>query len=332
VWRFAFFVLAIIALGAALGQVITFLLATALGARRGSPGGWLAVAVLLLLALLGTVYSLRRLGRFAAPVRELVEATRRIEQSDYSARVREHGPREVRAVARAFNAMSARLEANEALRRSILADVAHELRTPLSVIRGQAEGIIDGVYPGDVAHVATILDAAQTVERLVDDLRTLALSEAGSLTLAYEPVDLDVLINETVGGQQPAAQAAGIALATHVADDLPLVSADPARLRSVVSNLLANAIRHTLAGGSVDVLASRADDEIVITVRDTGEGIPSDLLPRIFDRFVKGPTSSGSGLGLAIARDLVTAHGGTIAVESTFGEGAKVRFTLPIRD
>ena len=110
------------------------------------------------------------------------------------------------------------------------------------------------------------------------------------------------------------------------------MSADPARLRSAVSNLLANAIRHTPAGGSVDVLASRAGDEIVITVRDTGEGIPADLLPRVFERFVKGPTSSGSGLGLAITRDLVAAHGGTIAVESTFGEGARVRFTLPIRD
>jgi two-component system sensor histidine kinase BaeS len=226
--------------------------------------------------------------------------------------------------------MSARLEANEATRRSVLADVAHELRTPLSVIRGQAEGIADGVYPGDPAHIAPILDATSNLERLVDDIRTLALSEAGSLTLDYERVDLAVLVNETIEGFRGAAVTAGVALSAEVAADLPLLDADPVRIRSVLGNLIANAIRHTPRGGSVGVVVALAPAEVTVAVADTGEGIAADLLPRVFDRFVKGPTSTGSGLGLAIARDLVRAHGGSIDIESVLGQGTTVRFSLPL--
>lgn len=286
--------------------------------------GFLVVLVLFLVLLAG-----RRVRRLAAPVEDLVEAAGRIRSGDYSVRVREDGAPELRSVAQAFNAMTAQLEASEKQRRSFLADVTHELRTPLSVIRGQAEGIADGLYPADAAHLAPIVEATQTLARLVDDLRTLALAETGHLQLQREPVDMATLINDTIAAFESQAQAKGVSLAGDIPGELPTVSADAVRIRGVIANLLANAIAHTPAGGSVRVGAAPADGGVSVSVTDTGEGIPADLLPRIFDRFVKTPGSSGSGLGLAIARDLVTAHGGTISAESTVGSGTNVRFTLP---
>jgi len=288
--------------------------------------GWpfLVVLVIILILIAG-----RRVRRIAAPVENLVEAAGRIRSGDYSVRVREDGAPELRSVAQAFNAMTAQLEASEKQRRSFLADVTHELRTPLSVIRGQAEGIADGLYPADAAHLAPIVEATQTLARLVDDLRTLALAETGHLQLQREPVDMATLINDTIASFEPQAQTKGVTLAADIPGELPTVSADPVRIRGVIGNLLANAIAHTPAGGSVRISAVPANGGVSVSVTDTGEGIPADLLPRIFDRFVKTPGSSGSGLGLAIARDLVTAHGGTITAESTVGSGTTVRFTLP---
>jgi len=288
--------------------------------------GWpfLVIFVIILVLIAG-----RRVRRIAAPVENLVEAAGRIRSGDYSVRVREDGAPELRSVAQAFNAMTAQLEASEKQRRSFLADVTHELRTPLSVIRGQAEGIADGLYPADAAHLAPIVEATQTLARLVDDLRTLALAETGHLQLQREPVEMATLINDTVASFESQAQTKGVTLATEIPGELPTVSADPVRIRGVIGNLLSNAIAHTPAGGSVRVSAVPANGGVTVSVTDTGEGIPADLLPRIFDRFVKTPGSSGSGLGLAIARDLVTAHGGTITAESTVGSGTTVRFTLP---
>ncbi len=209
--------------------------------------------------------------------------------------------------------------------------MAHELRTPLTVIRGQAEAIADGVYPGDPAHLAPILDATQTLDRLVEDLRTLVLTDAGSLALQKEPTDLGALAVETVDSFKVQAEAAGVALRSDIANNLPSVVVDPARIRGVIGNLLSNAIRHTPAGGSVTVGVSASDDDVVITVADSGEGIPPELLPHVFERFVKGAGSSGSGLGLAIVHDVVSAHGGNVEVESKAGSGTRVRLTLPTR-
>jgi signal transduction histidine kinase len=269
------------------------------------------------------------LRRMTRPLGSLVEAAGRIEAGDYSAQVAETGAPDMRSVARAFNAMSARLKASDEQRRSFLADVAHELRTPLSVIRGQAEAIADGVYPGDAAHVAPILDATQTLDRLVEDLRTLVLTDAGSLALQKEPTDLGALAVETVDSFKVQSEAAGIALGTDVVDHPPSVEVDPARIRGVIGNLLSNAIRHTPAGGSVTVGVSTSGDGVVITVTDSGAGIPPELLPRVFERFAKGAGSSGSGLGLAIVHDIVSAHGGKVEVESHAGSGTRVRLTLP---
>jgi two-component system, OmpR family, sensor histidine kinase BaeS len=286
--------------------------------------GFLIVLGIVLVLALG-----RRVRRMAAPVDDLVEAAGRIRSGDYSTRVREDGAPELRSVAQAFNAMTAQLEASEKQRRSFLADVTHELRTPLSIIRGQAEGIADGLYPADAVHLAPIVEATQTLERLVDDLRTLALAETGHLQLQREPVDIAALIHDTIASFQAQAEAKGVALAADLRAELPTVSADAVRIRGVIANLLANAIAHTPAGGSVRVSAAPADGGVTVSVSDTGEGISTDLLPRIFDRFVKTPGSSGSGLGLAIAKDIVTAHGGTISAESSVGSGTTVRFTLP---
>jgi two-component system sensor histidine kinase BaeS len=233
--------------------------------------------------------------------------------------------RELRRVASTFNNMSARLSATEQRRRSFLADVTHELRTPLAVIRGQAEGIADGVYAPTPESLKPILEAAATLEVLIEDLRTLGLAESGALALNREPVDLAVLANDLLATQPHP----GITVRVDLPPDLKPVNADPVRLRGVLNNLVANAIRHTPAGGTITVSARRTSNGVEIRVTDSGAGIPPELLPRIFDRFVRGPGSRGTGLGLAIAKDIVEAHGGTIAAESAPGHGTTIRFTLP---
>jgi two-component system sensor histidine kinase BaeS len=294
-------------------------------------GPWPVALVAFVFVFLVVVAGFGGLRRMTRPMSSLVEAAGRIEGGDYSAQVPETGPRDLRSVARAFNAMSARLKASDEQRRSFLADVAHELRTPLTVIRGQAEAIADGVYPGDAAHLAPILDATQTLDRLVEDLRTLVLTDAGSLVLRKEPTDLGALAVETVDSFKVQAEGAGVALTSDIANNLPSIVVDPARIRGVIGNLLSNAIRHSPAGGSVTVGVSASADAVVITVADSGEGIPPELLPHVFERFVKGTGSSGSGLGLAIVHDIVTAHGGNVEVESQAGSGTRVRLTLPTR-
>ena len=227
------------------------------------------------------------LRRVAPPVGDLIRAARQVEDGDYSARVPIRGPGEVRSLARAFNAMSARLEAEETRRRSVLADITHELRTPLTVIRSQAEAIADGVNPADEEHIAPIVAATRALESLADDLRTLSLSEAGALHPDREPVDVDLLVNETIEAFRAEAATAGVQLDCLLAPALAVLSADPAQLRRVLGNLIANALAHTGSGGTVRVEASPATGGVRITVRDDGEGIPPELLPRVFDRFVK---------------------------------------------
>jgi two-component system sensor histidine kinase BaeS len=299
-------------------------------------GGLIARVGLLPVALLASLFALILWGtgfasmrRFTRPMTSLIDAARRIEAGDYSAQLPEWGTSDLRSVARAFNAMSARLKAIDEQRRSFLADVTHELRTPLSVIRGQAEAIADGVYPGDATHLAPILDATETLDRLVEDLRTLVLTDAGNLVLTKEPTDLGALVQETVDSFKSQAQAAGVSLTAEISDDLPTVEVDPARIRSVVGNLLSNAIRHTPSGGSVTIKVNAAGEEIAIVVKDTGEGIPPELLAHVFERFVKGPKSTGSGLGLAIAHDIIAAHSGQSEVDSTPGSGTTVSIRLP---
>jgi two-component system, OmpR family, sensor histidine kinase BaeS len=329
VWRIGCLLVAVVAAAAAAVTLAVWLAASALGVVQTAGAVHLTSLVLLLLLAAAVAAIVRGVGRLVWPLGELVRAAGRIEAGDYSVRVREHGPPELRSVARAFNAMTARLRANEERRRTFLADVTHELRTPLAVIRGQAEAIADGVYPGDADHLAPIIDGARALEVLTEDLRTLALSEAGSLVLTREPLDLAALAHDAVAAFQAQAEAAGVALAVEAGPDVPTADLDPARMRSVIGNLVSNALRHTPPGGAVKVGVRPSGGGVEMTVADTGEGIPGELLPHVFERFVRAPGSRGSGLGLAIARDVVAAHGGTIDIESRQGSGTTVRVYLP---
>ncbi|MGQ0604548.1 MAG: sensor histidine kinase [Anaerolineales bacterium] len=296
-------------------------------------GWWRVVGVFVSIMIVAGLATLLFSGlrRVAVPVRDLMEAAGRVEAGDYAVRVREAGPRDVRDLARAFNAMAARLQVNEDQRRKLLADVTHELRTPLAVVQGNLEALMDGVYPADDAHLGPLLEETQVLARLIDDLRTLSLAESGVLKLQREPTDLGILVTETAASFRAQAGAAGVGLHLQLADDLPLIEIDPVRIREVLSNLIANALRYTPVGGAVTVEA-RPVRSIEISVSDTGRGISAEMLPHIFDRFYKSEESRGSGLGLAIAKNLVAAHGGEIVAESEPGKGTTIRFTLPHHD
>ena len=297
------------------------------------------IVVAVVAGLAGTARTIRGSGTV---LDALVDQAARVEAGDYSARVETIGPipTPVRGLARGFNTMAARLEADEAQRRTLLADVTHELRTPLAVIHGSVEAILDGVHPADEAHLSAILEETRILDRLIEDLRTLALSESGALSLHREPTDLGILATDVATSFAAAAAAAGVELTTSIDDDLPLLDLDPVRIREVVGNLVANALRHTPSGGRIAIEArsvriARAgnapgDDAAEIVVRDTGSGIDPELLPHVFDRFIRGAGSTGSGLGLSIARGLVELHGGTIVASSPTDGGTEIRIRLPI--
>jgi two-component system sensor histidine kinase BaeS len=302
----------------------------------GPVPGLLALAVVIgVLIWMG-----RTLFLTAQTLDRLVDATGRVETGDYSVRVDVRprstgGLRVVSQLTDGFDTMISRLETDEAQRRTLLADISHELRTPLTVVQGNLEAIVDGVYPPDPAHLAVILDETRVLGRLIDDLRTLALSEAGTLALHPEPTDPDVLVGDVVRSFEPAASAAGVEITAAIDGDLPIIEVDPVRIREVLANLVANALRHTPSGGRVTVSGSVLDERwLGLEVRDTGSGIAPALLAHVFDRFAKGDDSSGSGLGLAIARQLVVAHGGEISAVSPTGTppggGTSIRIRLPL--
>ena len=265
----------------------------------------------------------------ARPVGDLIEAAGRMESGSYDARVAERGPREMRSLAHAFNAMAARIQANESQRKQLLADVTHELRTPLTIMQGNVEAILDGVHPADAAHVAPILEETKVLARLIDDLRTLSLTEAGALALHRESVDVAAIAREIVTAFSDQARRGSVALRSS-ADGPTAIDADPVRVREVLANLVTNALRYTPTGGSVDIDVRGSGTAVEVAVRDTGIGIAPDAVGGIFDRFSKSTDSPGAGLGLAIAKGLVEAHGGTIRAESAPGQGTKVVFTLPV--
>jgi signal transduction histidine kinase len=304
--------------------------ALGLGHHRGLAAGAGILGFALLLA--GFVAMGRAMRRGAAPLSDVMEAADRVAAGTYDVHVEERGFREMRRLARSFNAMTERLRSNEERRRNLLADIAHELRTPLSVIQGQAEGMLDGLYPADREHLEPVLEETHVMARLLDDLQTLFTAEAGALKLHREPVPAWQLVEDVVAAFRSGAQAAGVLLEREVAASLPPLDVDPLRVGEVLSNLLSNALRHTPSGGSVTVSAELAGGgrSVAFVVADTGSGIPPEELPHVFDRFVKAKDSGGAGLGLAIARTLVEAHGGRIAAESGPGPGTTIRFELPV--
>jgi two-component system sensor histidine kinase BaeS len=290
----------------------------------------IAILVVIMLAVSGTARSARH---FAVPFGDLVEATGKVEAGDYTARVDvpRHGMREMRWLAEAFNSMVARLETDEVQRRSLLADVSHELRTPLAVLRGELEAMIDGVHPIDEAHLTAAVDQIAMLTKLVEDLRTLALAEGGTLALQREPTDLSILAQEAATSFKGLAAETEVRLAVEMPDDLPLVDLDPLRIQQVVVNLVANALRYAPRGSTVAIAGRASPAAVTISITDSGPGIAPDVLPHLFERFAKAEDSRGSGLGLAIARRLVEAHGGSIRAESPSGGGTRIAFELPIQ-
>ncbi len=325
----AFFVLAMLVLVlvvSALGWAVSGLLTAAFGTQH-VPGLW---AVVLLLLVAGVAAVGRLVRRAAIPVGDLVEAAGRVESGELGVTVTESGPRDVRSLARAFNAMSRRLAATNDERRRLLADVSHELRTPLSVIQGTVEAMIDGVYEPTPERLEPILEEVRVLERLVEDLRTLSLADAGQLTLHPEPVELPALATDVVAAFETQAADAGVTLsAPPPATPAIAAQVDPLRMRQVIGNLVANALRATPAGGSVRVEVGREADNVTLSVTDTGAGIEPELAARAFERFSRAAGSPGSGLGLPIVRELVRAHGGEVELRSQPGTGTTVTVRLP---
>ena len=278
-------------------------------------------------------FGVRSLRRMSMPLDELLEASNHVADGDFSVRVEERGPFEVRALLREFNSMAEKLELNDKQRRNMLADISHELRSPITIMQGNLEGMIDGVYSADVERLKSLYDETQILSRLVDDLRTLALAESGSLQLKREPTDLGLLIREVVSAFESQAKEKNIGVTLELGD-VDAVEVDPLRIREVLTNIVANAVRYTPNGGEIKVGVTESavpeNRSVTVFVQDSGEGIQSDDLSRIFDRFYKSSDSGGMGLGLSIAKYLVEAHGGKIWAESETGQGTRISFTLPI--
>ena len=258
-----------------------------------------------------------------------MDAAARVAEGDYTARATVQGPPDVRDLARAFNRMAERLQTNEEQRRNLLADVAHELRTPLSVIRGRVEGMADGLYEPGGDDLALIGAETTVMARLLDDLQLLSNAEAGALRLHRERLEAGELVETAEAAHRTEAAERGVTLRTEVAPDLPALDVDRVRIGEVLANLVSNALRHTPSGGTVTIAADPDERGVAFRVTDTGEGIEPDELAHVFDRFARSPESRGSGLGLAIAKSLVQAHGGTISAESEPGRGTTIRFVLP---
>ncbi|GII52529.1 two-component sensor histidine kinase [Planotetraspora thailandica] len=299
-----------------------------------SSGNQARIAGVAALVLLTTVAVTVLAGvRLIRPLRALTGAARRMEQGDVSARVTVTGGDEIARLGAAFNSMSERREQSENLRKAMVSDVAHELRTPLSNIRGWLEAVEDGVVAPDKSLTSSLLEEALLLQHIIDDLRDLAVADAGELRLHKELVDVPDLLAQVATAHRGAADAAGVTLATHAHGD-PGVQADPVRLRQAVGNLVSNAVRHTPPGGSVTLSSRIEDGHVVIEVADTGEGIGPGDLPHVFERFWRADRSrtratGGSGLGLSIVRRLAEAHGGTVSAASVLGEGSVFTLRLP---
>jgi signal transduction histidine kinase len=290
-------------------------------------GGLIAIGIAIVLTFI-----LSR--RILSPVRDLTTAARQFGKGDFSHRVSSDGQGEIGELARSFNSMADNLEKNEHLRRNMVADVAHELRTPISNLKGYLEAISDGVVKPDEATIRSLNEEASSLTRLVADLQELSLSEAGELKMAVQPEDISQLVQETITAIQPKAAAKDLAILSHTPDNLPLADIDYHRIKQVLNNLLNNAVAHT-SKGQVTVSGRQEGDKVLISVADTGEGIPAEDLPLIFERFYRVDKSrtratGGTGLGLTIAKRIVEAHGGKIDVISEVGKGSVFTFSIPI--
>jgi signal transduction histidine kinase len=312
--------------------------------RQAFPQPWVLLLVVcglpLAFALLSTTIGGLMFRRISRPLAELMTAIDALAAGELSVRVTERYRGEFGRLAHSFNRMASELERAEQQRRNLTADVAHELRTPLHIIQGNLEGLLDGVYQATPEQLEATLDETRLLARLVNDLQTLSLAEAGQLPLHRQALLAEDLLEDARTSFAGQAVAAGVTLQIRAAEgagELTLYG-DPDRLDQVLANLVSNALQHTPAGGEIDLEARAAAGGLELTVRDSGQGIAAEYLPYIFDRFWRGDPArtrrvgAGSGLGLAITRQIVQAHGGHIGVESQAGQGATFTVWLPLAD
>jgi len=290
-------------------------------------GGVAALVIALVLAVV-------LVGGITRPLRRFRDAARRIAAGDFSERVAVTSPLEAAELAASFNRMAETLESDRETRRRLLADIVHELRSPLSVIQGTAQGFLDGVIPADAEHAAFIHDEAALLSKLITDLRDLALAEAGELRLERQPADIAELVRQAVAGLLPRAREAGVEVEVVAPPGLPPCLVDRDRTLQIVGNLLDNALRHTPRDGRIAVrLRDASAGMLALEVADTGEGIAPDHLPHVFERFYRVDAArargGGTGLGLAIVKQLAEAQGGAATVESAPGRGSLFTVTFP---
>jgi len=275
--------------------------------------------------------------RVVRPVELLTAAARRMETGDLTARVNVASGDEIGELARAFNSMAGGLARLEQLRRNMVSDVAHELRTPLTNIRGYLEAAQDGVAAPDATWATNLYKEAMSLNRLVDDLQELALAEAGQLHLERQPIDMGGVARAALEAVRARAEERGLQLSLDApsTEGMPLVEADPHRIRQVLCNLLNNALDFTPRGGQVAIVVQPDSQWVRVEVRDTGRGIAPEHLPFVFERFYRADKSraratGGAGLGLSIVKQLVEAHGGRVWAESAVGAGSVFSFVLPV--
>jgi signal transduction histidine kinase len=281
----------------------------------------------------GMLFGIAASRYLTAPLNRLAEAAQAIGARDLTRRVEVRGSRETIAVAQAFNNMAAALEHAEKLRRNLMADVAHELRTPLSALQGNLRAILDNVYALDKGEVARLYDQTRILSRLVNDLHELTLAESQQLHLNMQRVDLTTVIRNVAQTFEPIAESQSVTLDVQMSTSLPPITGDAIRLEQVLHNLLGNALRHTPEGGTIYICAETEADRIKLLVRDTGEGIAAEHLPYVFERFYRADrarsrASGGTGLGLAIVRAIVESHRGSITVASDGVAGHGTTFTV----
>jgi signal transduction histidine kinase len=292
----------------------------------------IAIAVAGLVGLLLTFFLSRSILR---PVDELISAARAMEKGDLSQRVTVRSKGELGELANAFNAMAEGLTRLEQLRQNMVTDVAHELSTPLSNVRGYLEALRDGVVEPTPETIASVYEEAMLLNRLVDDLQELALAEAGQLNLVRQPVNIQEVVEKAAQSLKAQADEKDVTVVIVMPDDLPLVEADEERLGQVLRNLLKNAILNTPTGGEITIQARTVDAQVEVIVEDNGLGISAEHLPYVFERFYRvdqsrARTTGGAGLGLAIVKQLVEAQGGQVEIDSQVNVGTRISFTSPI--
>jgi len=336
-WRFAggllFVVIPVLILGVVLGLLIggnQELLASR-DLRR-----MLFCLIPFMIPIIGMIVGSLGMRKWVNPLADVMSAAEDLAEGDFSVRVTEKGDREFTKLARSFNHMAEELEHAETQRRNLTADVAHELRTPLHILQGNLEGALDGVYEASPEYFRSMLEETRLLQRLVEDLQTLAMAESGTLDFNFQELSIAELLEDVITSFSGRSEEAGVGLLMEGPQDREdlIVEGDWQRLDQVLGNLVNNALRYTPEGGEIRLGATREGDSVVVTIQDSGQGIPAEDLSYVFDRFWKGDksrsrTSGGSGLGLAIARQLVTAHGGEISVESQVGEGTTFMVRLP---